>query len=45
MQDVITFLTDVSTLSSSGLFGAIFDFLGQAGSWAEAVSKLIGLAG
>lgn len=45
MQDVTTFLENVSTLSSTGLFGSIFGLLGQAGNWADAVAKLLGLAG
>lgn len=45
MQDVTNFLTEVSTLSSTGLFGEIFTLLGTAGTWADAVSKLLGLAG
>lgn len=30
-------------LSSYGLLGYVFEFLGTAGTWADAVSKLIGL--
>ena len=37
------FLTDWSALSSTGLVGTVLSFLDSAGSWAEAVAKLIGL--
>ena len=30
-------------LSSEGIVGYVLDFLGDAGTWADAVSKLIGL--
>lgn len=43
MENVTDFLDGVGTLSSNGLFGAAFDFLKASGSWAEAVSKLLGL--
>ncbi len=45
MQDVTEFLTNVSQLSSTGLFGEIFDILKFAGDWADNVAKLIGLLG
>lgn len=31
------------TVEYDTIFSVIFDFLGDAGSWAEAVAKLIGL--
>ncbi len=45
MQDVLGFLSDLSTLSSTGLIGSIFDLLGTAANWADAASKILGLAG
>lgn len=45
MSDIYQFLTDTAVLSNTGLFGAAFDLLGKAGSWADAASKLLGLVG
>lgn len=45
MESITTFLTNVSNLSSDGLFGALFDVLGTAAGWADNVAKLIGLLG
>lgn len=45
MSDIYEFLADTSNLSTSGLFGELFSFLGAAGSWADAASKLLGLVG
>lgn len=43
MNDVVDFLDNVNTLSSTGLFGAIFGFLAASGDWAGAVADLLGL--
>lgn len=43
MNDVVTFLDGVFTLSSEGLFGEIFNFLADSGKWAGAVADLLGL--
>ncbi|GAB3594398.1 hypothetical protein CFAEC_11795 [Corynebacterium faecale] len=45
MQDVTDFLTNVSELSSTGLFGSVFAILKTAGDWADNVAKLLGLLG
>ena len=45
MESITDFLTNVSVLSSTGLFGEIFTLLGTAGGWADNVAKLIGLLG
>ena len=37
------FLDSWNTLSSEGVFGARLDILGNAGKWAGAAAKLIGL--
>ena len=38
-----TTVTGDDAVENETLFSVIFDFLGDAGSWAEAVAKLIGL--
>lgn len=43
MDSINEFLGDVSFLSGEGLFGFAFEFLKASGTWAEAVSKLLGL--
>lgn len=45
MQDVLEFLGDLSTLSTTGLIGSVFAFLETSGSWADSLSKILGLAG
>ena len=45
MESITDFLGNVSVLSSTGLFGAIFGLLGTAAGWADNVAKLIGLLG
>lgn len=45
MESITDFLTNVSVLSSTGLFGSIFDLLKTAGDWADNVAKLVGLLG
>lgn len=37
------FFTNWSALSSDGIFGDVFSFLGGAADWAGAVSDLLGL--
>ena len=37
------FLATWNTLSSEGIFGGLLDVLGDAGTWAGAAAKLIGL--
>lgn len=37
------FINGMVELSSTGVIGSIFKFLGSFATWAEAVSKLIGL--
>ncbi|ALP51103.1 PorA family porin [Corynebacterium glutamicum] len=45
MENVFEFLTDLSVLSSTGLIGSAFSFLGDSADWAGAVADLIGLLG
>ncbi|WP_053545700.1 PorA family porin [Corynebacterium deserti] len=45
MENVLEFLNDLSVLSSNGLIGEIFTFLGDSADWAGAVADLIGLVG
>jgi len=40
---IVDVANGLETLSSTGLVGGVLDFLGDAGSWADALSKLIGL--
>lgn len=45
MENVSEFLTNLGTLSSTGLVGEIFNFLDASSDWAGAVADLIGLLG
>ncbi|MBD8030099.1 PorA family porin [Corynebacterium gallinarum] len=45
MESITDFLGNVSVLSSTGLFGAIFGLLKVGGDWADNVANLIGLLG
>lgn len=40
---IVENIAALDILSSYGLVGGVLDFLGDAGSWADALSKLIGL--
>jgi len=40
---IVDVANGLETLSSTGLIDGVLDFLGAAGSWADALSKLIGL--
>ncbi|ANE04892.1 porin [Corynebacterium crudilactis] len=43
MDKIYEVLGEVAFLSGDGIFGYGFEFLKASGSWAEAVSKLLGL--
>lgn len=45
MESITTFLTNLGTLSSTGLFGDLFGLLKTGADWADNVAKLLGLLG